>query len=537
MQVKVTNDHIYVKTPYHEKDFVKDVMNGTWSKAEGMYRFPKNIHTLTELARKFPSLMQNTQFMNEGTKLKAARNFFLELKQTNIILDDRLRPYQNTDVNYLKKLPAAGIFNEPRTGKTPTSIILMKELKTKRNLVICPASLIWNWKKEFEQWYPECKVNVFISKRKPKLPECMGFLPVNEPNVVIVSKDTLKTNINYFEGDSVRWDTCFVDEAHFLRNRDTAQSKAVYAIKADRRYALTGTPTVKHGTDIFGILKFLYPKKFSSYWQFIERYWEMGQDWMGHAEVKDIKPNRKAELQELIGFISVQRKRKDVMKWLPDKQRQTFYCKMEGKQLTHYTEMLEDFMTDDGELDAPNVLTQLMRLRQICLDPRLVGLDAPSAKTKALLEWLDDNKEPVVIMSMFTSYFDLVKKDIEKLGRKVGMIHGKMSNQDKQKSVKLFQAGKIDVLLCNIISAGVGFTLDRAETVLFLDKDWSPSINEQAEDRVTPVSEERNHKHTIISFVASDSVDERIDKVLEEKKSFTDIINNGGMNAIRRLLS
>jgi SNF2 family DNA or RNA helicase len=210
---------------------------------------------------------------------------------------------------------------------------------------------------------------------------------------------------------------------------------------------------------------------------------------------------------------------------------------MEGKQLTHYTEMLEDFMTDDGELDAPNVLTQLMRLRQICLDPRLVGLDAPSAKTKALLEWLDDNKEPVVIMSMFTSYFDLVKKDIEKLGRKVGMIHGKMSNQDKQKSVKLFQAGKIDVLLCNIISAGVGFTLDRAETVLFLDKDWSPSINEQAEDRVTPVSEERNHKHTIISFVASDSVDERIDKVLEEKKSFTDIINNGGMNAIRRLLS
>jgi SNF2 family DNA or RNA helicase len=540
MQVKVTNDHIYVKTPYHEKDFVKDVMNGTWSKAEGMYRFPKNIHTLTELARKFPSLMQNTQFMNEGTKLKAARNFFLELKQMNIVLDDRLRPYQNTDVNYLKKLPAAGIFNEPRTGKTPTSIILMKELGSKRNLVICPASLIYNWEKEFERWYPDCEVYVVNGtklKRKSLYENLKSFGEIRDKSsVLIISKDTLKADIDSPIFGTV-FGTCFVDEAHFLRNRDTAQSKAVYAIKADRRYALTGTPTVKHGTDIFGILKFLYPKKFSSYWQFIERYWEMGQDWMGHAEVKDIKPNRKAELQELIGFISVQRKRKDVMKWLPDKQRQTFYCKMEGKQLTHYTEMLEDFMTDDGELDAPNVLTQLMRLRQICLDPRLVGLDAPSAKTKALLEWLDDNKEPVVIMSMFTSYFDLVKKDIEKLGRKVGMIHGKMSNQDKQKSVKLFQAGKIDVLLCNIISAGVGFTLDRAETVLFLDKDWSPSINEQAEDRVTPVSEERNHKHTIISFVASDSVDERIDKVLEEKKSFTDIINNGGMNAIRRLLS
>jgi SNF2 family DNA or RNA helicase len=401
-----------------------------------------------------------------------------------------------------------------------------------------------NWAKEFEKWYPMCKVHLVIgtqAKRKKiysQYGDAWTAWNKSDFRVLIISKDTLKSDINYV-GFPNNFDTCFVDEAHFLRNRDTAQSKAVYAIEAERRYALTGTPTVKHGADIFGILKFLYPQKFSSYWQFVERYWEVGQDWMGHAEVKEYKPGRKQELTEMIGFMSVQRKRSDVMNWLPDKERVTFYCAMEGKQLKAYEEMVDDFYTkidDDSAIDAPNVLTQLMRLRQICLDPRLLGIEVIGAKTKALLEWLDNNREPVVIMSMFTSYFDLVKGDIEKLGLKVDMIHGKMSNKEKEESKVSFQNGKSDVLLCNIISAGVGFTLDRAETILFLDKAWNPADNEQAEDRITPTTKERNHKHTIMSFVTSGSVDERINTILEEKRNLTDLINKGSREAIRKLL-
>lgn len=547
LPVKITADYVFVKTPYHSKDFVKETLNGVWSKAEGMYRFPKNIHAMRELMKSFPQLITHPEFVEAGKRLVAVRDTALQLKKSNVVIDPRLRPYQNTDIAYLKKMPCAGIFNEPRTGKTPTSIVLMKELGTINNLVICPASLALNWGKEFATWFPEMVVFEVIGtpkKREKIYKEYAETTLRGIASVLIISKDTWKGDYLIYGLSEWNFDTCFVDEAHFLRNYDTAQSGAVKAVKAQRRYALTGTPTVKHSKDIFGILTFLYPSKFTSYWQFVERYFIIQEDrWS--KNIGEPKPERVQELQELIGFISVQRKRQEVMSWLPDKEKIPFYCRMEKKQEKLYDQMLDDFCTWDEEdesedavvMDASNVLSQLTRLRQICLDPRLLGFDVVGCKTKALLEWLDDNREPVVIMSMFTSYLKMVKADIESLGLNVGMIIGEMSNAEKEKAKVDFQEGRLDVLLCNIISAGVGFTLDRAETILFLDKAWNPADNEQAEDRITPTTEERNHKHTIISFVVDGTVDEKINRILDEKKSLTDYVNEGGIQALKKLLS
>jgi SNF2 family DNA or RNA helicase len=257
-------------------------------------------------------------------------------------------------------------------------------------------------------------------------------------------------------------------------------------------------------------------------------------------EIGDVKDGRKAELQEIIGFISVQRKRNEVMQWLPEKQKIDSFVQMEGKQLKIYNEMSNDMMIDaeddEESWDTAMVLTQLLRLRQLCLDPRLLGFDVVGAKSKALLEWLDDNREPVVLMSMFSSYFDIIQPEIEKLGLKVGRIEGKMSNADKDQSATDFQSGKIDVLLCNIISAGVGFTLDKAKVILFMDKAWNPADNAQAEDRVIPTTEDKNHAHEIISFIAQGSVDQYINELLDMKKSLTDVVNEGGRDAIKNLL-
>lgn len=536
VQVKVTDHFVYVKTPYHMKDFVRDRLNGVWSKKEGMYRFPKTYQCLVELANTFPEIQFNQAFMEAGAKLKQARDAFLALKALEDTEgDNRLRPYQRVDVNYLKRLPSAGIFNEPRTGKTPTAIIMMKELGTKKNLVISPASLIWNWAKEFEKWAPEIKPFVVHGTPVKKLRIMVDYQNCDEPSVMIISKDTWKAV--YKQWDDFTFDTVFVDEAHFLRNKDTLQSKAVHAVKAKRRYALTGTPTVKHPAEIWGILHFLYPDKFPSYWQFVERYFVVKQDPFG-TYVDDVKPSRSQELKELIGFISVQRKRKDVMKWLPDKEHINIYVKMNDKQEKLYEQMADSFMAVDGDMviDTQNVLTQLLRMRQLCLDPRLVGFDAVGEKTKALLEWLENNPEPVVIMSMFTSYLKMIKPEIEKLGRKVGMIYGEMDNKAKDQAARAFQAGESDILLCNIISAGVGFTLDRAETIIFMDKAWNPADNEQAEDRITPTTPDKVHKHTIISFVCQDSFDEALNELIDKKKSLTDVINEGGYRAIKELI-
>jgi SNF2 family DNA or RNA helicase len=543
MQVKVADGFLFVKTPYDDREWVKTILNGIWSKAHGMCRFPTNYHALTELEKAYPSLRSNPTFSILFSKVKQAREErALAKSRTDAPGDPRLRPYQRVDVEYLASLPSAGIFNKPRTGKTPTSIALIQKLGTKRNLVITPASLIWNWVKEFQKWAPEVMVYVLSGTPKQRakvLDNYMQERGLNFKQVLIVSKDTWKAVV--WEWDTLEFDTVFVDEAHYLRNYKSAQSKAVMAVNAKRRFALTGTPTVKHATDIWAILHFLYPKKFTSFWMFVERYFVVSTDWMGHVVIGDVKPEREAELQEIVGLISVQRERSEVMAWLPEKNRIPFFVKMESKQAKIYKQMVEDFMIVDDEsgeelLDTSGVLAQLMRMRQICLDPRLVGLDAPSAKTTALLEWLDDNREPVVVMSVFTSYLKLIKADVEALGLKVGMIHGEMEHKEKFATAEQFQAGKLDVLLCNIKAAGVGFTLDRAETIIFTDKEWNPADNEQAEDRIVPIDESRNHSISVLTFQCQDSYDEAINKILDRKQSITSVINQGGRAAIQALL-
>jgi SNF2 family DNA or RNA helicase len=338
---------------------------------------------------------------------------------------------------------------------------------------------------------------------------------------------------------SFSFDVVFVDEAHFLRSRDTQQSKAIKSIIAKRKYALTGTPAVKGTQDVYGILEFLFPDKYKSYWQFIERYFDQRENWMGQKEIVKVKGKRRAELEELVGFSSVQRKRKDVMQWLPDKVHQTIYLEMEPKQRKAYDDMQNWFFTEDeqgNEIDTPDILAQMTRLRQICLDPALVNLSVDSTKTKFLVEWLQTNNEPVVIMSMFTSYLKRLKPAFEAMGKKVGMIHGEMSNKEKFASAQDFQNGKFNVLLCNIISAGTGFTLDKGEVIIFTDKAWNPSDNEQAEDRITPTTREKVHSHTIISLVCGNSFDETLNTMLSNKHSLTEIINSGGMKAIKTLL-
>lgn len=209
------------------------------------------------------------------------------------------------------------------------------------------------------------------------------------------------------------------------------------------------------------------------------------------------------------------------METVPKVQHITYDVEMSKKQRKHYDEMLEFYETE--HVDAPNVLVQSLRLNQITLDPSLLELDSPSAKEEFILEYLQDNKEPIIIFSKFTSY---LKKLSSKLKEQHGLIHGKVDKQTRFKVADDFQKGKIRIILANIVSAGEGLTLDRASEVIFLDRHYNPAKNDQAQDRIIPTTKDANQRVTIIDIVARDSVDERIQKILKEKKDVTEVINN-----------
>jgi SNF2 family DNA or RNA helicase len=318
-----------------------------------------------------------------------------------------------------------------------------------------------------------------------------------------------------------------VDEAHFLRNYKSNQSKAIFQLgkHAKKRLALTGTPAVNKGDDLYGILHFLYPEKFPSYWQFVDRYFKTWDSPWGTREINGYK--REEELKEILDCISVQRKRSEVMKWVPAKQYQTIEVEMDAKQKKAYVDMLTTFtVEEEGEVraDASTVLSQLTRLRQICLSPDLLNIKAPSVKESFLLEWLEDNpNEQVIIFSNFSSY---LKKLQQKLLHDARMIIGETPKEKRQEYVQRFQKGKLKVILANIEAAGVGLTLDAASVVIFLDRHYAPPMNQQAEDRIVPTTENSNQNCTIIDVVCKDSIDQHINDLLKKKKNIIEVVNN-----------
>lgn len=516
----IEKDHIYIKC----NEATAKKLDALWVKSKGMYRLPNTLGALRELHR------AGFDVMEHGKNKSAHRTALLKFKTgaNNWRTFSKLRPYQNTDINFLMQLPHAAIFNEQRTGKTPTTLKLIEAEGHEKVIVICPASLVLNWKKEVETWtgYTAYSVSGSKTKRSKIYQEWIlnkGFL--------ILSKDTAKADADLINAKDY---VLIVDEAHFLRNYKSKQSKAVFQLgkNAAKRLALTGTPAVNKGDDLFGILHFLYPNRFSSYWQFVDRYFKTWDSPWGVREVSGYK--RKEELTEILDLISVQRKRSEVMQWIPPKQYQTIEVEMNAKQRKAYESMLNTFEVEEDnqvKVDASSVLAQLTRLRQICLSPDLLDIKAPSAKESFILEWLEDNpNEQVIIFSNFSSYLKELRHTIVKNGSVRGFdidtIIGETPKEMRQHIVTQFQKGHIQVILANIQAAGVGLTLDAASTVIFLDRAYTPTDNAQAEDRIVPTTEASNQRCTIIDVVCKDSIDQKINDLLSKKKSVIEVVNN-----------
>lgn len=393
-----------------------------------------------------------------------------------------------------------------------------------RSAVICPASLILNWRDEVLKW-TDLPVHVAVGGKARREKTYKQY--VEQGGVLIISRGTARSDLHLLQSLGIY--TLVVDEAHFLRNRGTKQSEAVVSLGrvTKRRYALTGTPATSSPVDVFGILHFLDPVKWSSYWHFAERYFKISKGFGSSRLVGDFKSAaRKREYEELLNIVSVQRKRKDIMKWLPDKQYQTIKLKMHKDQQKAYDEMRTMFEVEDIGLDAPTILAQMTRLRQITSVPGVLGLN-DGAKFDFILEWLQENpNEQLLVFSNFSSGLKELSQKIGAKGYKVGMLIGEMHKTQRANYVKQFQNGQRQVLLCNIEAAGTGLTLDAAGTVIFLDRHYNPSQNEQAEDRIVATQEGRNLKALIIDLVCEDSIDEKILQLVKEKKSITAVANN-----------
>lgn len=444
----------------------------------------------------------------------------LELTEAFKKRHSRLRPYQLEDVRLLGNRAVGLILSDPRTGKTPTAISVFKEKNVKKYLVLCPASITYQWKEEIEQWQG-IKAEIAQGTKKKRLEMYQDWTEgalIMGYELFRIDQDAILEHKD-IEG-------IILDEAHKIKNHKSQIFTAVRRLnKIQHKLLLSGTLAPNKSHEIFATLNFAFPGIFTGYYRFLDYFFitETQKNWATQIEyqvIGDLK--NKTELPQFLSRVAVQHKQIEVMPWLPDKDYVKIKLDLNKKQAKYIEEMEEFFETE--HVIVENQLTQILRIRQICQAPELLELDGKSPKIEWIEQFIKDFPEKqIIIFSNFTSFLKLLSEKLKIPNLIVGETPAGKRNLLKN----LFQEGKIKVLLVNIKAGKEGLTLDNAEVSIFCDVFPPASDITQAENRMTATTEARKDKeNTIYKLMMKDTYDEYTYDLVEKNIDDIKIINS-----------
>jgi SNF2 family DNA or RNA helicase len=446
-----------------------------------------------------------------------------------------LRDYQKEDAIKLNSKYATACFNQQRTGKTPTSIRAMCARDgVKKILIICPASLMYQWQEEFIRWSGRpCNVAAGTKvKRNKAIDTWTDGLVINYATLRSYKKKLAKNAYEEVNGhaDKIKRsepDGVILDEAHRIKGRVTATARAVNQLKGVKhKIALTATPAPSHPSDVWPILHWLYPGVFKSYWKFVKNYFDVSSEQYGGAVIykpTKFKPIRERAFQHMLDDFTTNRKRIDVMPWLPDVPEPTRIKLPLSKYQLKYLDDL-DSMFQTGHVIVQGHLDRLIRYRQICNAPEILDLRGKSPKIEWLQQYMSDYPEvPTIIFSKQTKFLRLIEK---KTKGKVKLLEGNTTAKKRQDLISDFQSGNIKLLAIQIDAGKEGLTLDTAEKIIFLDV-YPPAADiSQAQDRfIATVKSKADIPKEVIYVMMKDSYDEELYNLVDLRRDETEVVN------------
>lgn len=444
-----------------------------------------------------------------------------------------LRPYQREDAEFIKLHKCCGVFNEQRTGKTPTVLTALNEQSVKKIIIVCPATVIPQWKEEFERWTGRPCIAVLGKTPSARMKQIEQWT-----DGIAVSYETFKSTVKrtgiYAELLIRNPEAIIVDEAHRIKNHKSQAFKTLNSCtKIPIRIALTGTPAPNKAYEIFGILHFLFPKTFPSYWNFIDNFFtkvtKFGKGSRTYIDIGGFQAGKKEKLQKFLNENCTQRKRKDVMQWLPDKDYQQIRLEPTPKLEKYLYELMKYFEIKQANIVTQGILDRLIRVRQLCLDPALLGLpEGDSPKTDWIKHYAEDYPDtPTIIFSKSKMYLKKLMQTIFNGDENTVIITGDVPVETRTLIKTAFQEGKVKRLLLQVDAGKEGLTLDKAETIIFTDKYPPAGDILQAEDRFVATTEDKANKpHTIIELMIKGTYDEHLYKLVRDRLSETEVINN-----------
>jgi superfamily II DNA or RNA helicase len=441
-----------------------------------------------------------------------------------------LRPYQRRAVGWIRLLERMGLgaclADDMGLGKTATVLgVLQSDLvegvASGPTLVVCPTSVVGNWRQETERFTPQLRVVVHHGTGRAGgdiLRELAADADVMVTTYPLVERDRVALS-------SVEWGRIVLDEAQQVKNPRTRTAQAVRAIAAPRRLALTGTPVENHLGELWSIMEVLNPGLLGSEHSFREQF---------VVPIERYGDEDAAERLRMITRPVVLRRIKSdraVAADLPAKVETKEQCPLTREQATLYQavvgEMLEKIAGSDGIERKGLVLATLLRLKQVCNHPAQYAADGSplagrSGKLERTVEVLDqvlESKERAIVFTQFAQMGVLLQRHLtQRLGRRVGLLHGGVPRAVRDELVATFQSpeGLTPVMILSLRAGGTGLNLTAASHVLHYDRWWNPAVEDQATDRAYRIGQHREVR--VRKLVCAGTVEDRIDTVIESKR-------------------
>lgn len=440
-------------------------------------------------------------------------------------LNHIMRSYQKSGYRWLKMLEhyhLSGILaDEMGLGKTIQAISVLSEVPAgEKAIIICPKTLIYNWAEEFKKFKLDKTFVIYEGNKQERL----DLLNKVNYDILIASYSIIQNDIEDL-GEMVFY-YVILDEAQHIKNVTALRTKAIKKLKSRHRIALTGTPLENDISEIWSLFDFLLPNYLMSRQRFVRTF-------SANENV-----SQRQDLNKMISPFILRRKKSDVLLELPNKQEQIVFCKLSPVQEKVYLQLLEKvnksyFNPEQTEkINYINILTALMKLRQICDHPHLVESDIKddfelSGKIELLQELvLDaiDSGRKILIFSQFIGMLQIIKKMVTLHNIPYEYLDGK--TRDRQKHIENFNNNtKIKVFLISLKTGGFGLNLTAADTVILTDPWWNPMIENQAIDRAHRIGQTK--KVQVYKLISKGTVEEKIISLQNSKKElFEQIIEN-----------
>ena len=443
-----------------------------------------------------------------------------------------LRGYQVYGYKWLRTLAGCGfggiLADEMGLGKTLQIIAVLLAEKQEgsigTSLIICPASLVYNWAEEFHRFAPEltvCPVEGNQTERGEIIERSGKW------DVLISSYDHLKRDVQTYEGKVFLYEV--LDEAQFIKNQSTASAKAVKVIRAKHRFALTGTPIENRLSELWSIFDFLMPG-------FLYRY-ETFRKEMEKPIAKEGSEEASLRLKRMVSPFILRRLKTEVLKDLPEKVEESHIVrfgeeqqKLYDAQVLRMKNLLEKENEESFRKSKIQILAELTRIRQICCDPALLfeNYDGGSAKMEACMDLVRsamEGEHRILLFSQFTSMLDLLK---ERLGQEkipYYEITGATPKKERLHLVSEFNNGDVPLFLISLRAGGTGLNLTGADIVIHYDPWWNAAAQNQATDRAHRIGQQK--PVTVFKLIAKDSIEEKIQQLQEKKLNLADEIIGG----------